>query len=125
MDSVSELRQLLSVESAAWATFLVVSLFALRMWNGAPAMFGKWIEWRRAKEEAKAADWARLRSEIARQGNRIEYLELRDQECQRNLAAAERRIAVLEGYLQGQGEARQDVTLLKSAERLIEEKKRD
>lgn len=116
------IRQLFSVEGAAWASFVVVALLTLRMWNGAPAMFGKWIEWRVAKAAEKAADWTRLRGEIDRYGTRIEYLEQREEECQRKLAEAEGRIAKLEGYEQGRGEARQETAVLRSAERIVKRK---
>lgn len=121
---VAALRQIFSVEGAAWASFVVIALLTVRMWNGAPAMFGKWIEWRIAKAAEKSADWTRLRGEIDRYGERIKHLEQRDQECQRDLAAALGRIAKLEGYEAGRGEARQEVAVLKSAERIVERKEK-
>lgn len=54
--------------------------------------------------------------------DRVSRLEKSEQECQRRLNEALRRIAELEGYDSGQGMARQDVAVLKSAERIVAEK---
>lgn len=122
MADVVALRQLFSVETGVWAIALVLALLVLRIWNSVPALVGRWIEWKQAKAAEKAADWTRIRDENARYGTRIERLEQREEECQQKLTAAERRIAALEGYEQGRGEARQEAAVLRSAERIVNRK---
>ncbi len=66
MVDTNALRQIFSIQSAAWTIVALFTLLMARAWNGAPAMLEQWIAYRRAKAEEKAADWNRLRDEIAR-----------------------------------------------------------
>lgn len=104
-------RDILSVEGAAWTGTLVLALFVLRMWNGAPAMFEQWISYRRAKAEEKAADWSRLR-------DHCNFLIEAEERCRAELGDVERRLAKLEGYAEGQGNARQEAAGIVAIERL-------
>lgn len=104
------LRQIFSLESAAWIFVAVVSLFVMRMWNGAPAMFAQWIAYKRAKAEEKAADWSRLRDHCA-------FLIEAEERCRTELGEVERRLAKLEGYAEGQGNARQEAAGIVALER--------
>lgn len=108
-------RDILSVEGAAWTGTLVLALFVLRMWNGAPAMFEQWISYRRAKAEEKAADWSRLR-------DHCNFLIEAEERCRAELGDVERRLAKLEGYAEGQGNARQEAAGIVAIERLGQDK---
>ena len=63
------LGDIFSIESAAIVASAAWVLLVVRIWSGAPAMFSQWIEHRRARDAAKAADWDRIREErdIARE----------------------------------------------------------
>lgn len=123
------LRAIFSVENAAWTATLLLMLFLVRMWNGAPAVFAQWIEWRRSIAEAqaaerkqtaedKAADWGRLREEISRlteaeQKCRESFDQLHD-----NFLNLRQELADLRGYLAGQGRASQEAAGIVAIERL-------
>jgi hypothetical protein len=115
MADASVLRQLFSVESAAWTITALVSLFVLRMWNGAPAMFAQWIAYKRAKAEEKASDWSRLR-------DHCNFLIEAEERCRVELNEVKSRLASLEGWMAGQGQARQEAAGIVAAERLSKEK---
>lgn len=129
------LARVFSLTSGVWTIAGLLFLFLLRVWTSVPAIMEKWIEWRKVKAAEKASDWTRLRDEIVRlsnmlHGERNEASDFRreqlaeNERCREELASALTRIAVLEGYEQGRGEARQEVAVLSSAARLIEEKER-
>ena len=110
--------QMFSVEVAAWSATAILLLFVIRMWNGSPAMFAQWIEWRRLKAAEKASDWTRLRDEIdrlseAEKACRADHAKsVRDHaDTVTKLADATHRIAALEGYYFGQGSARQEAVV--------------
>lgn len=75
--------------------------------------------------EAKASDWNRLRDEVKRIDERCKALEEENQECRKNLADAVHRIAQLEGYQLGRGEAAQEATRFTATKRIIDDKLKD
>lgn len=122
MLDVAAIRQIFAVENVALATFIVVALFVVRLWSGAPAMFGKWVEWRIAKEAAKAADWTRLRDEINRLWAECASLRQAVNECEAREAEWMRRAIKAEAAAAGRGEGLQEVAVLKSAQRIVDRK---
>lgn len=110
------LRQIFSIENAAWTVTILIGLLVLRMWNGAPAMFEQWIAYKRAKAEEKAADWQRLRDHCA-------FLMLAEENCRSELNDVKGRLANLEGYMAGQGRAHQEAAGVIALERLRENDK--
>lgn len=117
-------------------TFTIAGLIALglwRFWNGLPAVMAQWIAWRQtvasqklAREQqihdAKHEDWTRLRDEVSRIDNRCKALEEENHECRQNLAAAIHRIAQLEGYQLGRGQAAQEAQRFESTQRIVDDK---
>lgn len=122
MDS-NALAQIFSLQSAAWSLVAIIFLLVVRLWNGSPAMFAQWIEYRKTKEAAKAADWTRLRAEIERLDGRCIRLEDAEAKCRDDLASAKERIATLEGYQIGRGRAAQDAAGIVALERQKDEPK--
>jgi hypothetical protein len=117
------LRQIFSVENAAWTGILLLGLLVLRMWNGAPAMFEQWISYKRAKAEEKASDWRRLQEEIDRlskseQRCRVDFDKLHD-----DFLTLSKELAELRGWMAGQGTARQEAAGVVALDRLQERKK--
>jgi hypothetical protein len=133
------LRQIFSLESATWTIALLLMLFLVRMWNGAPAMFAQWVAWRRSVAEAriaeagrlaaeKASDWSRLRDEIARLSDaerkcREDFDVLHDRFIANEVAHSKEigllrsEIAELRGFMTGQGSARQEAAGIVAIER--------
>lgn len=109
------LKQIFSLESAAWVGVALLSLFVVRMWNGAPAMFEQWISYKRAKAEEKAADWSRLRDHCS-------FLMEAEERCRSELNDVKSRLASLEGYMAGQGKASQEAAGVVAIERLNRDK---
>jgi hypothetical protein len=110
MIDVRALAEIFSLEGAAWAMFLVLSLFVARMWNGSPAMFQQWIAYKRAKAEEKASDWMRLRDHCS-------FLMDAEERCRAELNEVKSRLATVEGYLAGQGRASQEAAGIIALER--------
>lgn len=102
-----------------WVVALIVSVGAFKVW---PLIMERVNERLRDREAAKASDWTRLRGEIDRIDGRCQRLEEREEECQRNLADARTRLADLEGYMMGQGEAKQAAQRALSADRMDDAK---
>ena len=105
------LRQIFSIQSAAWIAVALLFLFVMRMWNGAPAMFQQWIAYKRAKAEEKAADWSRLR-------DHCNFLMSAEENCRSELNEVKGRLATLEGYMAGQGRASQEAAGIVAIERM-------
>lgn len=116
------LKQIFSLESAAWITVAIIFLLVVRMWNGAPAMFEQWIAWRRARAEHKAAEWGRLLNENKRIDERCIRLEAAEERCRSELLEVKERLASLEGYMAGQGKASQEAAGVVALERLSHSK---
>lgn len=104
-------QQIFSIESAAWTATAVLFLLAVRMWNGAPAMFEQWIAYKRAEAEERAADWSRLR-------DHCNFLMEAEERCRSELIEVRGRLAALEGYMAGQGRAAQEAAGVVALERL-------
>lgn len=118
------LKQIFSLENAAFIALALFALLVLRMWNGAPAMFEQWISWRRARAEHKAAEWGRLLSENKRIDERCIRLETAEERCRAELLDVKGRLAALEGYMAGQGKASQEAAGVVALERLSHQDKK-
>jgi hypothetical protein len=118
MANALDFSQFFTVGTAAWTSTCLLALLVARLWNGAPAMFQQWIEWRRLVAAAKTADWDRRGEELARLDERCIRLEEAEQTCREELANAKGRIAVLEGYQIGQGMAAQQAAGVVALDRL-------
>lgn len=105
------LKEIFSLESAAWIAVAILFLFVVRMWNGAPAMFEQWIAYKRAKAEEKSADWSRLRDHCS-------FLMQAEENCRAELNDVKGRLATLEGYMAGTGRAAQEAAGIVAIERL-------
>lgn len=125
------LADIFSVEGGIWGIFLVLFLLTVRVWNSVPAIMGQWVEWRKVKAAEKAADWSRLREMLEQE--RREAAEFRvaqlaeNQKCReelkekdRELAEVHQRLARLEGFATGMGDARQEAAVLSGTRRMIE-----
>lgn len=130
MDEINAVAAFLSPGLPLWGIFLVVLVTAIRM---TPVWLERWLAFLQARQAAKEQDWNRLRDEVNRLDTRIKDLESQkvDQEaenerCRRDLAAAVKRIAELEGYMLGQGQARQEAANIVAVERISDaERKKD
>lgn len=121
MVDANALKQIFSLQSAAWTGVALLFLFVVRMWSGAPAMLEQWVALRRARAEERAADWVRLREEITR-------LSKAEQQCREDYASLHtkhmevvERLTVLESYHIGQGKAAQEAAGIVAIERLKKE----
>lgn len=139
----SALSSILSARNGVWTLVVLVMVGLWRGWAGLPAVMAQWIERRRVIAAEKAADWERLRAENSRFAERLHVVEERHDECERNLAAerqqrhadvsslrneladAKGRLREIEGYMMGQGKARQDAAGIVAIERLADRKKTD
>lgn len=78
-------------------------------------------------ELAVLAEWQKLNGaqseEIRRLAERCQRLEGAEEKCRSDLADAQRRLSVLEGYEHGQGKARQEAAGIVAIERLESRKK--
>ena len=83
MVDVIALKQILSLESAAWVVVALVFLLVVRMWNGAPALFEQWIIYKQTKAAEKVSDWNRLREEITRLSESEQQCRRGDRACGR------------------------------------------
>lgn len=110
------LKQIFSIENAAFIAVALFALLVLRMWNGAPAMFEQWIAYKRARAEEKASDWSRLRDHCS-------FLMEAEERCRVELNEVKSRLATLEGYMAGQGKASQEAAGVVALERLRENPK--
>jgi hypothetical protein len=104
-----------------YAVAIAMTALAIR---AGPAFWARWNERLRDKARARAGDWSRLRGEIARLDARCAMIEGREEQCRSDLGDAVRRIAELEGYNIGRGEARQEAQRMLSAGRESDAAKR-
>jgi hypothetical protein len=112
------LREIFSVQSAAWATTAILFLLSVRMWNGAPAMLDRWLAFRAARAAEKSADWNRRTEELRRIDERCQRLEQAEERCRSELGEVLQRLAALEGYQAGYGRASQEAAGVVAIERL-------
>lgn len=122
MADVSAIRQIFSVEGAAWTGTAILALVAMRVWSGLPQLLDKWLAWRTAKAEERSADWRRLREEIIR-------LSEAEKRCREDYAALHakhmeviERLTALEAYHLGQGRASQEAAGIIALERMKDKK---
>lgn len=108
MGETGLVRFLASAGPPLWVLVLFVIGYIVRQ---GPALVSSLAEWVKAR--------ATIRGDLLdRAMARLDRLEIRDEECQRALADAVRRIAQLEGYDEGQGRARQEAATYLANERL-------
>lgn len=105
---------LLTPATPLWFGLLMASVYVYRH---SPDMLRAFAEWAKARAVIKG-------DRLDRAHSRLDRLEDREEECQRQLADALRRLAEVEGYMMGQGKARQDAAGIVALERL-ERKTRD
>lgn len=125
MLSLESLRHLFSLQSAAWTSTAILFLLAVRMWNGAPAMFAQWIAYRQAKAAERSGDWSRLRAEITRLDERCDHLQKEVDECREREAEWMHRAIAAEAFQLGEGEALQKAQRIVSADREEVARKRE
>lgn len=118
MVDLNALNAILSTRNGVWATFMVVVLVAWRGWQHVPAIVSAWTQRRQAILAERMADWDRRGDEIERLIKRVDQLEHNEQDCQEKLRTALGRLAQVEGFMMGQGKARQDAAGIVAAERL-------
>lgn len=105
---------LLRPATPLWVAALIALIALVRSW---PAIMAKVNEARR--DSAQIAD-----SLLDRLERRVKVLEDENEECHKSLANAERRLAALEGYNDGQGQARQEAAGIVAVERQKERDRR-
>lgn len=118
------LKQIFSLESAAWIAVALLFLFIVRMWNGAPAILEQWILYKQTKAAEKVSDWNRLRDEIKRLSDSEQQCRSDYQQLHRDYLDLRNEIADLRGYLAGQGRASQEAAGVVALERLGQNKKK-
>lgn len=122
MVDLNALNEILSTRNGVWATFLVVLLLAWRGWPHVPAIMSAWVARRQAIQAAKDADWVRIRDEATRLDERCQRLEESEERCREELRDVKDRLAQVEGFMIGQGHARQDAARIVAVERLEDKK---
>jgi hypothetical protein len=125
MDSARWIVDLLtSPATPLYGMLLIVGVMAWRVSvQGLPAIMLAFVERRRVTAAEKAADWDRLRDEVKRQGDEIREVRANEQDCQRKLNDALRRLATIEGFQVGRGEGHNEAQVILSAERQADAKK--
>lgn len=122
--------------AGAAGSFGILCLLAARIWNGLPNFMDRWLALKAARAAEKAADWTRMRDLLKDQGGEIsrlsdaekqcraDYADLHDKhmELHQEYAGLSRRVAELEGYQIGRGEAAQQVTILEATKRVEKDK---
>lgn len=111
------------ITSPATPLYFVALIYGIRSWKGAPPLILAFVEWRKTTLAAREADWRRLRDEVQRQGDELREIRINEKDCQHKLINALGRIATLEGYNDGRGEAHQEAQRIVSAERQADAKK--
>jgi hypothetical protein len=114
------INSILSTRNGVWATFLVLMVIAWRGYSGFPAFLAALVARRQAIWAQKDAEWKRIVGEVQRYSERLQVVEKHDEDCQRQLTDALRRLAELEGFMMGQGKARQDAAAIVAIERLTD-----
>lgn len=112
------LKQIFSLESAAWIVVALIFLLVVRMWNGAPALLEQWILYKQTKAAEKLSDWNRLRDEIKRLSDSEQQCRRDFQQLHRDYLDLRNELADLRGYLAGQGRASQEAAGIVAIERL-------
>lgn len=91
-----------------WLAAVTFMVRTVRIW---PGIMEQWNTRQRDKENAKSGLMDRYET-------RLSSLELKEEDCQRKLTDALRRLAQVEGFMMGQGKARQEAANIVAVERL-------
>jgi len=110
---------LFSVPAAAWTFVLMV---AVAWFRTRPLIMARINERHRDTETAKAGDWSRLRDLVEQLGEDRDKSREAEARCREELVDVRKRLATLEGYQIGRGQAAQEVAIIEGAKRLTEEK---
>lgn len=115
MPNASFVAQITPTTYGVFALLAVVLTALIRAW---PAIRAKVNEARR--DQDAATDHL-----LDRYEKRLAALEESEARCRKELAETERRVAELEGFMMGQGKARQDAANIVAVERLTDARARD
>lgn len=96
-----------------WIVALALFVMLARAW---PAIMERVNEARRDRATIAANDYGRMDA-------RLQRLEAAEEECRKELNEALRRLAEVEGYMTGQGHARQEAANIVAIERLSDKAK--
>lgn len=91
--------------------WVAVLIFGMRSFKDWPGIMARWNERQRDRAAIESEQYKRLAERCGR-------LELAEEKCRDDLADAVRRIAELEGFMMGQGKARNDAAAIVAVERL-------
>jgi chromosome segregation ATPase len=120
---VNALAQILSIRNGVWAAAALIALGVFRLWHALPAIMERLNERRRDRASIEGEQYARMDQRTRHLEDRCDELERREDECRTELNIAKGRIAELEGYMTGQGKARQDAAGIVALDRLENSKK--
>ncbi len=98
-----------------WAGLVIYFVRTTKDW---PGIMARWNERRRDRATIENEQYERLAA-------RLSVVEAAEEKCRHELADKERRLAKLEGYADGRGEARQDAAVITAYERQLDAAKRD
>jgi hypothetical protein len=98
-----------------WAFALILAVRSFKDW---PGIMGRWNERQRDRAQINSDQYRQL-------ADRCSSLEKAEEQCRHELADKERRLAKLEGYAEGRGEAHQEAQMIVSTEREIDARKRE
>lgn len=97
--------------------WLVALIFAVRSFKDWPGIMARWNERQRDRAAIETEQYKRL-------AERCGKLEEAEEKCRHDLADAVRRIAEVEGFMMGQGKARNDAAAIVAVERLTDRSER-
>jgi hypothetical protein len=131
MVDLNALSAILSARNGVWTLVVLFFIGLWRGYSGLPAVMAQWIARRQAIAAEKDAEWKRLRDEVERYSQQRDeadqrFTQFRDEqllenaECRRQLHEALGRLAQVEGFMMGQGKARQDAAAIVAVERLTD-----
>lgn len=97
--------------------WLILLTYLVRSAKDWPGIMARWNE--RRRDRATIAD-----EQFRLLADRCSSLEKAEEQCRHDLADKERRLARLEGYAEGRGEAHQEAQMIVSTEREADARKR-
>ena len=113
MVNLNAFAQIFSVGTAAWALVAMLGV----------ALFAAWPRIMEQLNKGKVDRASIEAGQYERMDARLQRLEVAEEKCRADLADARGRIAELEGYLMGRGEAMQTAQRMLSAARVTDAKK--
>jgi hypothetical protein len=132
MVDLNALNAILSTRNGVWTLVVLVFILLWRGWQYVPAIITAWSARRKALADEKDADWTRIRGEAKlyadeahRYSDRLAAVERREDECREQLRDALHRLAQVEGFMMGQGKARQEAANIVAIERLTDKQNGD